>query len=109
MKKLLAAQTPDGGWTQRPGSPPDAYATGTALTALHEAGGLSVSNQAWRQAVRFLMQTQRPDGSWHVVTRVEPIQEYFESGFPHGTNQFISAFATGWATLALLTSFEEQK
>jgi hypothetical protein len=55
------------------------------------------------------VQTQRPDGSWHVVTRVEPIQEYFESGFPHGTNQFISAFATGWATLALLTSFEEQK
>ena len=34
---------------------------------------------------------------------------HFESGFPHGTNQFISAFATGWATLALLTSFEEQK
>jgi hypothetical protein len=34
---------------------------------------------------------------------------YFESGFPHGTNQFITAFATGWATLALLTSLEEQK
>jgi len=109
VHKLLAAQTPEGGWAQRPGLPPDAYATGTALTALHEAGGLSVSNQAWRQAVRFLMHTQRPDGSWHVVTRVEPIQEYFESGFPHGTNQFISAFATGWATLALLTSLEEQK
>ena len=109
MNKLLAARTPEGGWAQRPGLPSDAYATGTALTALHEAGGLSVSNQAWRQAVRFLMQTQRPDGSWHVVTRVEPIQEYFESGFPHGTNQFISAFATGWATLALLTCLEEQK
>ena len=107
--KLLAAQATGGGWAQRPGLPPDAYATGTALTALHEAGGLPVSNQAWRQAIRFLVQTQRPDGSWHVVTRVEPIQEYFESGFPHGTNQFISAFATGWATLALLTSSEEQK
>lgn len=107
MNKLLAAQTPEGGWAQRAGLPPDAYATGTALTALHEAGGLSVSNQAWRQAIRFLVQTQRPDGSWHVVTRVEPIQEYFESGFPHGTNQFISAFATGWASLALLTSLAE--
>lgn len=104
--KLLAAQTPEGGWAQRVGLPPDAYATGTALTALHETGGLSTSNQAWRRAVRFLVQTQRPDGSWQVVTRVEPIQEYFESGFPHGTNQFISAFATGWATLALLTSLE---
>ena len=109
VNKLLAARTPEGGWAQRPGLPSDAYATGTALTALHDAGSLAVSNQAWRQAVRFLMQTQRPDGSWHVVTRVEPIQEYFESGFPHGTNQFISAFATGWATLALLTSLEEQK
>ena len=109
VNELLAAVTPAGGWAQRSGLPPDAYATGTALTALHEAGGLSVSNQVWQQALRFLVQTQRPDGSWHVVTRVEPIQEYFESGFPHGTNQFISAFATGWATLALLTSFEEQK
>jgi hypothetical protein len=109
VNKLLGAQTPEGGWAQRPGLPPDAYATGTALTALHEAGGLPVSHRAWRQAVRFLVQTQKPNGSWHVVTRVEPIQEYFESGFPHGTNQFISAFATGWATLALLTSLEEQK
>ncbi len=107
--QLLAAQASEGGWAQRPGLPPDAYATGTALTALHDAGGLSVTNQAWRQAVRFLVQTQRPDGSWHVVTRVAPIQEYFESGFPHGTNQFISAFATGWATLALLESLKEQK
>jgi hypothetical protein len=109
VSKLLAAQTAEGGWAQRPGLPPDAYATGTALSSLHDAGGLSVSNQTWQQAIRFLVQTQRPDGSWHVVTRVEPIQEYFESGFPHGTNQFISAFATGWATLALLTNLEEQK
>jgi hypothetical protein len=107
--KLVAAQTREGGWAQRPGLPPDAYATGTALMAMHEAGGISVDNQSWRDGVRFLVQTQRPDGSWHVVTHVKPIQEYFESGFPHGTNQFISAFATGWATLALLTTLEEQK
>jgi len=107
--QLLAAQTPEGGWAQRPGLPPDAYATGTALTALNDAGTLSVSNQAWRRAVRFLVQTQKPDGSWQVISRVQPIQEYFESGFPHGTNQFISAFATGWATLALLADLTEQK
>jgi hypothetical protein len=109
VNKLLAAQTPEGGWAQRPGLPPDAYATGTALTAMLEAGGLSVDNQSWRQAVRFLAQTQSPDGSWQLVTRVQPIQEYFESGFPHGTNQFISTFATSWATLALLTTLEKQK
>ena len=30
-----------------------------------------------------------------------PIQAYFESGFPYGVNQWISAAATGWATTAL--------
>lgn len=109
VKRLLAAQAADGGWAQRPGLQTDAHATGSALTALHEAGGLSVHHPAWRQGVRFLMQTQKPDGSWQVFSRVEPIQEYFESGFPHGTNQFISSFATGWAALALLTTLERQK
>jgi len=30
-----------------------------------------------------------------------PIQAYFESGFPYGVNQWISAAATAWATTAL--------
>jgi len=30
-----------------------------------------------------------------------PIQPYFESGFPHGRDQFISAAATNWAATAL--------
>ncbi len=72
-------------------------------------GALSPGDPAWRRAVGFLVQSQLPDGSWRVVSRVEPIQEYFESGFPHGTNQFISAFATGWAALALLTDLDEGK
>jgi hypothetical protein len=29
------------------------------------------------------------------------IEAYFESGFPYGVNQWISAAATGWATAAL--------
>ena len=44
---------------------------------------------------------QRPDGSWHVRSRSKPFQTYFESGFPHGKDQFISMAATGWATTAL--------
>lgn len=106
-KALVDMQSPGGGWGQRPGFAPDAYATGTVLAALHESGGMSARDPAWQRAVRFLVQTQLPDGSWRVVSRVEPIQEYFESGFPHGTNQFISAFATGWGTLALLTSLDD--
>jgi len=83
---------------------PDAYATGSVLVALHEAGGLSCEHAAWRRGLGYLLRTQKSDGSWQVESRAKPLQEYFESGFPHGKDQFISAFATGWATEALLMS-----
>src|SRR5262249_49143811 len=94
---LLAAQRADGGWSQTSDLASDAYATGSALVALHEAGGLPASEPAYRRGVAYLTATQLPDGSWHVVTRSHPIQEYFESGFPHGNDQFISMAATAWA------------
>ncbi len=49
------------------------------------------------------------DGSWLVRTRSHPTQNYFESGFPHGADQFISAAATNWATQALLLSLPDAK
>ena len=48
------------------------------------------------------MKTQFADGSWYVRTRAIPIQPHFEAGFPYGRDQFISAAATNWATMALL-------
>ena len=33
----------------------------------------------------------------------------FESGFPHGKDQFISIFATGWATKAVLLELGEER
>jgi hypothetical protein len=57
---------------------------------------------AYRKGVQFLLTTQLADGSWFVRTRAHPVQVYFESGFPHGHDQFISAAATNWATLALM-------
>jgi len=50
------------------------------------------------------LKTQLEDGSWFVQSRSFPIQKYFESGFPHGRNQFISAAATSWATIALVSA-----
>jgi len=107
VQRLLAEQHPDGGWAQKPGMKRDAYATGSVLVALHEAGGLSRRHPAWRRGLGYLLRTQEPDGSWHVASRAEPLQPYFESGFPHGKDQFISAFATGWAAEALLMSLAE--
>jgi hypothetical protein len=79
----------------------DAYATGTALVALHQAGGLRTAEPAYRRGVRYLVSTQLDDGSWHVKTRSKPFQTYYESGYPHGPDQFISIAAAGWSTTAL--------
>ena len=100
-QELMTLQRSDGGWAQLPTLSSDAYATGQALTALAEAGGLSVTNPVYRRGVRFLLSTQFEDGSWQVGTRTSPVQPYFDSEFPHERDQFISAAATNWATMAL--------
>jgi hypothetical protein len=108
VRALLKQQQESGGWPQKSGMHADAYATGSALVALHEAGGIPCDDPAWRRGLAYLLETQARDGSWHVATRAKPIQEYFESGFPYGKDQFISAFATGWAADALLISLRAE-
>jgi rhamnogalacturonyl hydrolase YesR len=100
-EKLLAQQQPDGGWAQRAGFRSDAYATGQALYALHQATGLSPFSAAYRRGVKYLLDTQFEDGSWHVISRAVKFQPYFESGFPHGHDQWISSAGTAWAAMAL--------
>jgi len=100
-QELLDTQRPDGGWEQLAGMATDAYATSTALVALHQAGGVDTADEAYRKGLRYLLAQQLEDGSWRVTSRSKPIQAYFESGYPHGTNQFISISAAGWATTAL--------
>jgi hypothetical protein len=99
--ELIRAQRPDGGWAQREGMASDAYATGTVLVALHQAGGLGTDDAVYQRGVQFLLTSQLADGSWHVRSRSRPFQIYFESGFPHGKDQFISLAASGWAATAL--------
>jgi N-acyl-D-amino-acid deacylase len=100
-RELLAGQNVDGGWSQFPTLASDAYATGQTLIALHQAGALPVSDAAYQKGIRFLLNTQLEDGSWLVKTRTLPLQPYFESGFPHGPDQWISSTGTAWATMAL--------
>ncbi len=100
-KTLLGSQRADGGWAQLDDMASDAYATATALVALHQAGGLATTDAAYRKGLRLLLTTQLDDGSWHVKTRSNPVQTYFESGYPHAADQFISIAAAGWATTAL--------
>jgi ankyrin repeat protein len=102
--ELVSQQKSDGGWSQLPAMPSDAYATGLVLVALSNSGAIPVNDPAFQRGIEYLRATQLQDGSWHVATRAIAIQPYFESGFPHGEDQWISAAATNWATMALIKS-----
>ena len=105
---ILRDQREDGGWAQILSRNSDAYATGQALVALNQAGGMSVGNSSYRRGVEFLLRTQQADGTWLVETRRTrlPGLPYFETGFPHGKHQFISYAATAWASMALALSID---
>lgn len=105
--QLLADQRPDGGWAQRAGFSSDAYATGQSLYTLHQAAGIASKDPAFLRGVSFLRRTQLEDGSWHVRSRSLKFQPYFESGFPHGHDQWISSAASAWAAMALTLAAEE--
>lgn len=106
--ELLESQRTDGSWSQLPELAGDAYATSTALLALVQAGDLSVDSPPYLRGVNYLLSTQQEDGSWHVVSRSKPFQTYFESGFPHGKDQFISMTASAWATWVLCLTLPER-
>ena len=98
-------QRPDGGWAQIRQLPSDAYATGVALYALRQAGESSQS-AVYRRGVRYLMASQRNDGSWYLPSRAPKLQPYFQSGFPYDHDQWISAAATAWSVAALSEAIE---
>lgn len=106
VDRLRRSQREDGGWAQLPGLQSDAWATGLALYALHEAGGLPIADPSYRRGVAFLLRTQFEDGSWWVRSRTWPFQPHFDSRFPHGKDQWISQGGTAWAALALLLTLE---
>jgi hypothetical protein len=104
--ELLALQRADGGWAPLPTLESDSWATGHALVALHQAGGVAVSHPAFQRGLAFLLRTQFEDGSWWVKSRTWPFQPHFDSEFPHGKDQWISAGGTAWAAMALLLALE---
>ena len=100
-RALISGQRPDGGWSQIPTLESDAYATGEALVALKDSGALDINASTYKRGIQFLLNTQFEDGSWYVRTRSQPIMPLFDSDFPYGRDQWISAAATNWATMAL--------
>jgi hypothetical protein len=100
VRALIQEQRKDGGWAQLRTLESDAYATGQVLFALQLAG-VAVRDPVYQRGVRFLLRTQLEDGSWYVKSRSLQIQPYFDSLYPHGNDQWISAAAANWATMAL--------
>jgi hypothetical protein len=98
---LRQMQRKDGGWAQLPMLDSDAYATGEVLYTLVQTAKGSVTDPAWQRGLRFLLERQEGDGTWHVARRAFPFQPTMESGFPHHRDSWLSAAATSWAVLAL--------
>jgi len=105
LSELRKLQRPDGGWAQLSTLPSDAFATATALYALSQAG-VAAQDAAYQRGVRYLVSTQQADGSWHVASRAPKVQPYFQSGFPHNHDQWISAASTAWAVTVLAEAIE---
>ena len=105
-RALVDGQRSDGGWAGNPNLESDAFTTGEALYALHETASVPVTGQVYRRGLEYLRSTQYPDGSWYVRSRAPKFQPYFQSGFPFDHDQWISAAATAWASMALAAAVE---
>jgi mono/diheme cytochrome c family protein len=71
------------------------------LYALAQTVKVPPTDPAWQLGLRFLLERQEDDGSWHVARRTFPFQPTMDSGFPHHRDSWISAAATSWAVLTL--------
>jgi ankyrin repeat protein len=108
MKELLATQREDGGWSDLASMGSSAFATGKSLYALQIAG-LPSTDPAYQRAVKYLVSTQLEDGTWFVKSRAMTFQPFFDAGFPHGFDQWISAAGSAWASVALSQAAQSAK
>ena len=107
---LQATQRADGGWSSLPNRESDVYSTGQALVALHDGGSVAIIDSSWQRGIACLLKTQAADGTWHAASRLHPpaplSPPYFDAGYPHGHDQFLSMQGASWAVMALSYALE---
>jgi hypothetical protein len=97
IDKLLALQRADGGWSPTvPELKSDAFASGQTLYVLSLAG-FTAERSEIKRGMDFLVATQKPDGSWPMISRSTP------DGSPGSSKLLtpITCAASSWATLGL--------
>lgn len=95
IDRLKALQNKDGGWSQVPGIPSDAYATGQALYALAQADVKNDRSEI-KRGLEFLIASQKEDGSWPMTSRAQPGATPFKNPVP------ITYLGSAWATMGLM-------
>ena len=86
-------QNQDGGWGYETGCESEAYSTATALLILTQTknnystfDSVLEERHLMSKGLQYLIDTQHKDGSWHVSSRANPVQEFFDNGDPHETD-----------------------
>jgi hypothetical protein len=105
IDELLALQRADGGWSQTiPELRSDAFATGQTLYVLSLVG-FTAERPEIKRGMDFLVATQKPDGSWPMISRSTP------DGSPGSSKLLtpITCAATSWATLGLARLAPKEK
>jgi hypothetical protein len=99
VDRLLRRQNANGGWSQIPELPSDAYATGQAVYVLSFAG-VKYDRPEVGRAVSFLLANQRDDGSWPMTSHNHPGVQATKN--PIRSPVPITYFGSAWATLGLV-------
>src|ERR1700726_479584 len=105
IDELLTLQRADGGWSQTvPVLKSHAFATEQTLYALSLAG-YTAERPEIKRGIDFLVATQKPDGSWPMISRSTP------DGSPGSSKLLtpITCAASSWATLGLARLAPKEK